>query len=276
MKKKSLEDSLRGHSSGIIESEGVVKTVGKKKFGELLDKCERKIDFDLHDDKITEVLTPEDLDLFLQCTVLFGDRGGGWYLGINAFLDKLTKNSYNAGNHNFVFHTDRLPPMRMGYGFMHDDGRPFVITINGHSDGAGQWASGVEFRLNGDVGERCGAESYECTSFLVDGNAGNLFGTLAKGSKFEITGDVGDRCGYRAKNATYILNGDIGVHCGQSAVGCSFKTTNRKTLGKLVGMVPSIDDKDYQWIKDVLGTPTKNKIMFINKDGSEELVRDYS
>ncbi len=214
MKKKSLEDSLRGHSAQ-VEDEKLVEVVGENRFKELLEKCRKHI-FGKHSSTIDEVLTPVELNTFLHYLATLEGDVENWHQRGDHCINKLIKNSYEAGYNNFVFHTEGLPQMSLCHHFKANGNRPLNIEIFGSVSMFGSQFEHGNSKVYGDVGDNLGINSQNST-YLVEGNAGRGVGVNSYNSCFTIHGNVGDECGYKAKNClfdiknlvtTYDLAGD--------------------------------------------------------------------
>ncbi len=265
MKKKSLEESVRGHSSGIIESERRIEVVGEDKFGELLEKYREFSKGTLEFAKITEVLTPEDLNLFLQMIPFVSGESIEDRDTSNFFTSKLLNNSYNAGHNNFVLDFTNQGLSGCGHRLFASKENPLKLMVYGHTIASGQNAENVHFEFNGNDTGWCGYQSVD-SKYRIMGNVGYLLGGYSTNCYFLVKGNSGNNCFGFSEGSTLVLEGAVGDNCGTSSKSSTFKTTREENLPKLLDSV----------VKKIEERPSGNKIIFVNKDGSEEMVRDYS
>jgi len=192
-------------------------------------------------------LTPSEINMFLQMTVKYDSRG---CLGDSPgrFINELIIQSYHAGHTNFEFNTHILTEKihELGVGIGVNKKRPIRIDVNGDvGNECGIFAGNINLNISGNVGSKFGHKS--CNSlFNVQGNAGELFGYGSEKSEFVLTGTSDPR------------------YCGTGAISSIFKTPNRKTLNQFLGCISGEYDHH-----------PGNRIVFIHKDGTEEIVRDY-
>ena len=124
LKKKSLEESLNGHTGGTIESERLVEVVGENELRDILDQYKEFLDknlifnyqgsaFDAEDvsyafDLVKRTLTPEEINNFLQLTAICDDHPLYWS-NTSLFLSGLIQESYNDGNSSFDLNFGIIP-----------------------------------------------------------------------------------------------------------------------------------------------------------------------
>ena len=187
-------DFLAGYEPGELEEVRRVQTVGKD-FSDLMRKYERLLDIDnlvvgssvYNIQDITEVLTPDEINHFLQGTQQYNDhRNYPWRTGI--MVSRLIQNSYDHGYNPFWFNTENL--------------------------------SEIDCLGSLIVGKR-----ETPISVTIQGNLGYCLGFKTQYSIFTINSGGVKSCGLEALNSTFILNGSTGVRLGFGAKHCTFKTS---------------------------------------------------
>ncbi len=275
-RKQSLEDSLSGHTSGVIEEERRVEVVGEDNVRNLLRECERYLlDKSFLIDDVEDVLIPEEINFFLQSSIILERVRNILDRTPDHFVNRLIVNSYNAGHNDFVLDTKNIPWRTFSHQIQASQERPLKLTINGPSLRIGNESYYGHYFLNGDVDNSFCAGDASFAKYVVHGNVSDQFGMWASSSYFEIYGRAGSACGHSSTDSIFVFHGHVGHSCGEMSKNCVFKTLNEKTLERLIEFVPPIFKPGYKW-EDVVGAPSNNKIIFIHSDGSEELVRDYS
>ncbi|MBT6774150.1 hypothetical protein HOA91_02165 [Candidatus Woesearchaeota archaeon] len=256
LKKKSLEDSLSDHTAQVIESESRVEVVGEGEFKELLRKGERflktKLPSVINDDdfnekhaiatwKITETLTPKNINKFLQLCVCYENMD--LYNPNTGFLiSRLIRNSYHKGHRTFNFDISGLNPIDQFGSFL-----------------KGKERKQIKVNVVGDLGYEP-FQDVEYGVFCINGNVRGLCGMGAKNSKFIINGNSGIQIGHDSERCTFVLNGeDHSRSYSNHLLSNTFKTPNKKTLNILLDEVCS-----------------GNRIVYIHSNGKEEVVRSYS
>ena len=115
----SLDDGLdaliRRHTARRPDEKKEIEVVGEHKFSKLLETYElflRRKDFFVKDkeilDEIEDVLSVEDINTLLQLTIRYEDYEEEYSRCTGLFINRLIKNSYNAGYNNFVLNTMAL------------------------------------------------------------------------------------------------------------------------------------------------------------------------
>jgi len=145
---------------------------------------------------ITDILTPNQINLFLQQTILYenhpnhSDKTG-------KFLSQLIQNSYDSGKNNFTLNTTALKETNaIGYKIKGTPTKNIEITITGNTE------------------DTCGWHS--------------------KNTTFNITGNTGDNCGLSSRHSTFTIRGTVGEFCGLFSDHLTYKTPNKETLDKLL------------------------------------------
>ncbi len=154
---------------------------------------------------IPEVLTPEQIARFLQCTIKF-EEAQSYRDHVGMYISTLIQNSYNFARHNsFRLNTKSItkPINILCYGVKGTAERPLEVSIDG------------------SIGSYCGEEA-ENVKFTIDGNARNDFGRLAKHANFTIRGNAGFCCGLKAEHSEFTIYGDAEHSCGDKSKNCKF------------------------------------------------------
>ena len=183
-----FNEFLAGYEPGQLEETRKVQTVGSG-LSELMRKYELELDrfelfLEVYNSNITEVLTPSEINSFLQTTQQFGGHQNySWCTG--RILSILLQNSYNKGYNHFNLETINLP------------------------------------RISG-IGYLIGKEENHLV-LSVQGDVGNV-GRRIQYSIFTINGVVEGGFGAHALNSTFIFNGPNRGDLGFGAEDCTFKT----------------------------------------------------
>jgi len=192
-------------------------------FEELEELYKRELDFKAegHSSRpiLTQILTPEQVNTFLQTTVKY-EKHKNYTDSTGLFISRLIQNSYDHGYNSFTLDTTALKEIdTIGY-IKGTPRNPIEITIIG--------------------------------------NTGNVCGYRTKYITFNITGNIGHNCGFESRNSTFNITGNVGSLCGILSKDSTYKTSNKKTLDRM--------------LKDV---NEGNRIIFIHPNGTEEIKRDY-
>jgi len=180
----------------IITESGIVKET---------DNCYKKIldeksIFILGLAPITQILTPEQINLVLQTTSKYEEHQK-YENSIGMFISELIQNSYNQGYNNFTLNTTRLKE---------------ISHIGHHITGTPE--NPIEITIIGNTGKNCG--------------------WLSENSTYTIEGNAGSDSASRLKNTTYTISGNIGYLFGSQSENSTFKTANQKTLKKMIELIP--------------------------------------
>lgn len=189
------------------------------------------------DNSVIEALSPVQIDSFLKATVEFADTRA-YEAHTGRFINRLVQNSYNSGHNNFILNTSGLPLLNDMCTYLQ-----------------GTQKRKLEINLTGNVGYHCGSHSHNLT-LTVHGDVQEYFGDFSEYGIFTIHGDA-----WMVDTYT---------------VDSTFKTTNLTTL---MGMVENVDALTSRYwtcnTKRKKGTPSGNKVIFMHRDGFEEIVRNY-
>ena len=247
---KGIDDVVRDISPGRLETERKVEVVGESELGVLLDKyrryldlcklfSDRNVDYKLIDAAdimvdLSLVLKPIQIDAFLQLTAECEEHEQ-YSSHTGHFVNRLLRNSYEAGNNDFTLHTEGLPHLDyLFYYFRADEKRPLV------------------FDVIGDVGSYCAKQGY------------NLV--------LDLNGDTGDWFATQAVSSKFTLHGKLGGNSATNTYNCTFRTSREDTRYRLINNVKGTwRDRHFKHLQY-----SENKIIFINPDGTEEIVEDYA
>ena len=168
-KGKGIEDLFKGFIPVKPEELKEIE-VAEGRFQGLMGEYERFLDMECGDldnrlNKITDILTPTDINLFLQTTIRHEQhKNYDWATG--HFISELIQNSYDAGHNDFTLSTTALKRIHnLGSYLEGTKKRPLEITIKGN------------------IGYSCGCS--------------------AKNAAFNIKGNARDSCGFCAENSTF-------------------------------------------------------------------------
>lgn len=284
-----IEGIIEAYRPGKIEEERKIEVIGEDKFAGLLKKYEQILSIEdyLKDntffkivwEKITEILTPGEINCFLQATIKYENekKYSNYSYDTGLVITRLMYNSYLQRHNNFYLDTvDLLPIDCIGYKVEGTKERQLLVTINGeagsdlgresryltinvkgNAPGCGYYSKNSIFDIEGDAGDSCGKESKN-SIFNIKGNTEGRFGWDSENSIFDIGGDIEYLCGNGSRNSTFVIRGDmVGIAFQWGAKNSTFKTSNQKTLKTLLRAVSG-----------------ENRIIYI--DGTKEIViRDF-
>ena len=217
-----LDDLIRRHTARSLDGKKEIEVVGENKFGMLLKKYEHSMkkkdsfywinNVNNPLDVISEVLTPDEINVFLQTTIRYEDNEK-YNESIHMFISILINNSYNAGYNNFRLNTENLKRKINELG----------EKLEGHSNRI------IHISIKGDVGTFCGSET-KYASFVITGKVESFLSYAAENSSFTLNGEFIDKCPFKLE---------------YFATSCDFKTPNKKTLELLSGVPWNSSNKVY-------------------------------
>jgi len=250
------------------------------------------------------VLNSRQINQFIEATIEYEDRKQ--YLGYTGiFVSTLIQIAYNAGHNDFIFEPKGTQPLELfGTNLKGTEENPIRLTINAqtgdycgahtehsiitnnaqtrnkcgafakHSaitnnanteDGCGWRAEYVIITNNAQTKDYCG---YGIRYSKITNNAqtGDNCGALAEYSTITNNAQTRDNCAWKAKHSIIMNNAQIGKLCGGRANNSTFKTNNQETLRNMLINIP----------RRVDNASSRNKIIFIHPDGTEEVIKDYA
>ena len=165
-----FDDFLSGYEQGKLEEVKRVQTVGTD-FSDLMKKYEEKLKnpeiqnyAHYHVQIITEVLTPDEINHFLQATQQYADhKDYSWKTGY--MFSSLIQNSYDQGYNDFRLNTTLLPGIDlMGSYIVGKRKDPVLVTVQGNLGFVcADEARHSVFIVNGTVEKHFGLEAQSCT-----------------------------------------------------------------------------------------------------------------
>jgi hypothetical protein len=176
---------------------------------------------------ITEILTPDEINRFLQCSVTY-EQYRYYAVTISFFITKLIQNSHDAGHNEFVLDLSTLTEKLffLGYKLQGTEERPLQIE------------------LSGDTGGTFGSKSHYLTT-IVHGEANKNCAPNSRNFVGTFHGNVGRGSFFRAESITVTLYGEIGDQCGIESVNGTYRTPNKETAAKLLYMIPEGNEVVY-------------------------------
>ena len=187
--------------------------------------------------EVRSVLTPTEINIFLQSTVTSEHRDNyADFTGI--FISRLIQNSYDDGNNNFSFNLDMLQPIHhLGYQVQGTTKKILKVKIKGI---AGDW---------------CGS-SVLFSQFSIE-TVKDLCGSDAQHSKFNLK-TAEDLLGYIARDSQFSTE-TVGNRASYDTFHNQFSTPREETVQRLLHIIPE-----------------GNQIIFLHPDGTPKIVRDYN
>ena len=244
LKKKSLEESLSGHTAQVIESEGKVETIKPVRESNIMDafmvhemlvnlssgftpsfrknKSMRE-KFVCGEHKFTPLLTPMELSAFSTLVVAQNIDEGKRFYELDLTLSRLVQHSYNCGHNNFKF--DFLGTFKEPLAFSFLKGRkdnPLVLSAQGDfSKDSFSFLENSILNLKGKFEHSTAKSSKNCV-FFIEGDTCAYLGSGAKDSIFHLKSNTGINLGNGSSNSSYFLDGDFGNYVGTSAKNSLF------------------------------------------------------
>jgi len=252
MKKKSLEDSVRGHSGGVIESEKEVEVKGESPLIKVVQNFEKFLGREIPNDipleldeeyfeGIPYILSSNELNAFLQLTpYLIGHENYERHLGY--FISKLVNNAFIAGHNNYRIDLIDLPPLDDVCLELRDRDLGYPLIVN----------------VIGNVGSNFGWGTEKCR-INFEGNANDAFCASVQNSEIYAQGNIGYSAFMEMKDSIVRIEADFQI-LGYNIENCIFKTANEDLLKKILDPKPGL----------VAGG--NNGVVYIKPDGTEELV----
>ncbi|HLC71328.1 MAG TPA: hypothetical protein VJI32_04930 [Candidatus Nanoarchaeia archaeon] len=122
-------------------------------------------------DLVSEVLTPLEIDTFLQISLL-SENKTGFCSKAGDFITHLIGNSYHGGHRKFVLHTNVFsnPLEDIGHGLIASRENPLSVVVYGDSsDYFGFLSQNVRYTIHGDVrGDYCARTALNCTFLFYE------------------------------------------------------------------------------------------------------------
>ncbi len=187
-------------------------------------------------EELGDVLTPEEIDKFLQLTALHEDderhQEATCY-----FLSRLIQNSYEAGHNGFTLNSRTLTK-RLGCGIAFLKGKmrnPIKITINGDVEAIGREVRYVDFDIRGNCVE-LGPYPYSTFAYDADYSTFHIHGNIAgfigaRKSTFYLHGKFGS---FFRETKTY----EGGYHEAEGPRQSTFIVYSRKKFNRLLKKLP--------------------------------------
>ncbi len=258
-KRKAIDHLVRGYSPGKVEEEKVSNSRPN-----IFPKYERAIfshkvgyigdDFVLNPNYVDEVLTPAEINAFLQATTVYIESEE-YSEHTATFISKLIQNSYHAG-HNKFFLMPRTQYDLLGSYLKGSTEQPIELYIRREVGMRCVWSSEyVNLIVDGRVSENSGFACWAKNCCLtINGDVGSNCANKAWCSTIEIFGSAMFFLGSNASHSQFTIHGEIGEGCGKEASNCTFRSPNKRTVRKLLQCVP----------------PWGNEIYLMKKNGKEK------
>jgi len=178
-----------------------------------------------------EALNPTQIDIILQ-RIMKKLEEEHW--PIADFLSKIIQKSYDAGYNNFTLTTKKTQIDFLASELKGKQENPLQITIQGNTgDLCGEELYECTFNIQGNTGYELGAKSENCT-YNITGNTQRRCGIFSTNCKYNIAGNTEELCGQSSENCTYNITGNTGDRCGHTSENCTFTTPNEKTYKKIL------------------------------------------
>jgi hypothetical protein len=194
--KKGIEDVVGSYRGQAVEETRRIIAEGDGDIARLLElfMSGQRID------KIDDVLTPEQINAFLQSTAAYEEDSELFDIHRGAFVSCLIQTSYEAGYNDFHLDTTALRDVRS----------------------LGAWVKGAEERP---------------IQITISGNIGHHCGRAAHYMRIHVTGNTGQDFAMDARYSVFTVEGGVEHNCGLGAEKCTFKTPDKATLVEMLSMV---------------------------------------
>ena len=195
-------------------------------------------------ENVVDVLTPFDINEFLQSTVSFEDLDGyasstGW------FVSCLMRNSYAAGHSQFTLDLRAIKPINsLGVSIKATESKKVYVTVLG------------------EAGDNCGS-SCKNAVFNVD-VVGTYLGNKAHNSLFVVT-SANEYLGNCAVDCTFEMGKKIIYTPGIRSDRCVFKSSDKDVIASI---------KEWHEVMtrgDAVLRCKDNRVVYVAPDGSEEV-----
>jgi len=203
-------------------------------------------------DMITEELTPEEINVFLQLSVQQEQRQPyPWVTG--KFTTYLLRSSIKGGHKTFTLDITGIRPLHDLCSELYSyDGKHEITVIGNPGKNFGRWSGGANLTVHGNVGSRCGYRS-EKSNITIHGDIDEDFGAAAKSSHFTIHGDI-----------------SVPVYGGNYPAipdRCTFTAFTRESYERLCKGIPRTTWGLRRWLG--------NKVRLEDTETGEELEKKY-
>lgn len=247
-KADGLEGVIDSYKAGNVEEERNPEIVGENPFSALLEEYKTFLEIKFEElprwvidgNEITEVLSPDQINAFLQSTVEF-ENHEHYKTKTGYFISALIQKSYNAGYNDFFLSTKMLSPVNELASLLQGTPENHIrVRIENEADnyrsGVGGEAKYIDVHARGGGNDFLFKAQY-CTAvveevaYWVGENADSITIFLKKLEQGDIF--------TKAKNSTItieeILNPEKICLSGKN---CTYKALNEKAFEKLLPLVP--------------------------------------
>ena len=225
LKKKSLEDSLSGHTTQ-VEERKVIEVVGNNKVTEYLRVAEEYFDYFKRGFKVSLIafqlretvgaLTSEEAALFLDASKVFMDERN--YAEIfSGFFKEVIHGSRDAGYREFEFDLQGFgqhnPFGNIWGNVNNDESERTKITFRNVSNSINllRGCHYLDVVVKGDVGYGFGFGAKNSLHH-IEGNAEGAMGNSSSQSKFIVDGNIDYSFGYNSSQSYFDLRGNVSSH----------------------------------------------------------------
>ncbi len=271
MKKKSLEDSLRGHSAQVEESKEIqhsgVFADAVREYKDFMDFMfkewypnRRKKRFaDLSEDEryyrihpVETVLNPQETDAFLSMLKNTENNLGTSLI----FWRSLVQKSFDSGYNDFdMSNVDRLKIVYVGRFLSGQKDNPLIIRSKcSLGSSFGSETKNVEFYVDGNVENSCGWGSYK-SKFFIKGCADENFGSFCNDCYFDVGDLNATQLGLESKRSTYRIGNLVdNTECynvGLRSSNCTFISPSEAVIKLIAENFKGVgENRFYHELKD--------------------------
>ncbi len=262
-KRNGIDGLLSGYSSGKVEEEKEITTEEGLIFPHLFNKyTEFRYNYELTRNPLftyfppQPILTPKEINPVLR---YINAREGyeNNFPCVMLFIRKLIENSYLDGHQHFSLNLSGLPEIEDTFTHLRADKmRPLHLKLTGDiGHKMFCYSHHVNIVNKGNVGKNLGSCVHQ-SSFSIYGYIDSFCGSCAHQSSYHIYGSARETLAYGATNSQFTIHGNVIRPIGIYSKGCVFRSSNKKTIKKLLQDVPDHG----------------NKVFYIKKSGNEERV----
>jgi hypothetical protein len=241
MKKGNGIDGLVSDiTPGEVEEQQEVHVQGDNPLAEVMEKYQnRTTDDDFDYLTLTEVLTPDQINLFIEATKVYEDNPGYTFI-TSEFANKLIQNSYNVGHNNFSVTLQDHVLSDMGCYLTGKPDKPLTVIINGNIIDSIRHSQYVSITINGDLIATDSLQDVSNASIAIHGDT--IYAHFKDLENVELTFDGEAPSTYQA--------------AAPNVKKCTFKATCKEEVEKLRRQLDG-----------------SNEVYLIRQDGTEERKR---
>ena len=282
-KSDQSKDLFSGYSNDQVEEERSIDVVGvdskiKKALKELYDVFDLD-EFMIYSIKTDLILTPGELDLFFESSLVFQNEEA-FNSKAGFYFTELIRKSYWDGFNDFSFDFSNHINVNdiLSY-FIGKEENPLKVGLtNQVGDNFCRYSEHLNLSVQGDVGDFFGSKTTK-SDILINGSTGQAFCYRGNNLNLIVNGNIGEEFSFQGKNINLTLDGKF----NNSAIYNPFreledsviKVLDEKTYNELNKYIQDNHlSRKPRSLSDILmrkkDDSNYNKLIYVNKNGVEE------